>query len=62
MGTINFLEQLANSTFYGEEAHKLISEQPNEIQQAFLKNDAEKLKNSFSNVGYLANGVTVIEV
>jgi hypothetical protein len=62
MDTVNFLEQLAKNTSYGEETHKLISEQPNEIQKAYLENDAEFIKNKFSNVGYLATATQVIEI
>ena len=62
MDTVNFLEQLAYNTFYGEEAHRLIAKQSNEIQKAFLENDAEILKNRFPNVAYLATGNGVIEI
>ena len=62
MDTVNFLEQIANSTFYGEETHKLISGQPTEIQKAFLENDAELMKINFSNVGYLATPIEVVQI
>jgi hypothetical protein len=62
MDTVNFLEQLANYTSYSEDAQKLISKQPDEIQKIFLANDTESIKNKFPNVEYLANGTQVIEI
>jgi hypothetical protein len=62
MDTVNFLEQLANNTSFSEEAHKLISEQPNEIRIAYLENNAEFIKNKFPHVGYLASTTQVIEM
>jgi len=61
MDKVAFLERLATTVHYDEAIKALLEEQPMSIQAAYASGSSDQLKSQFSNVGYLANEVKVIE-
>lgn len=61
MSLITILEQIAKNAHHQISVKDLICMQPNEIQEAFLNNDAMELKKQLCDVNNLADRCTVFQ-
>lgn len=62
MNVTDFLENLAKEAYYSTQFDVLVKSQSKKIQEAINKNNPALIKNQFLEVGYLANGSTVMEI
>ncbi len=62
MTIVMILEQIANNAHDKNSFIELIKSQPQEIQEAFLTNNADKLKKQFANSDKLADRVMVFNL
>ena len=62
MAIIVLLEQLASNAHHRMSIDQLISMQSNEVQKAFITNDAASLKSQLGNIKNLADRCTVFQV
>jgi hypothetical protein len=61
MNTVTFLEQLANHAHFRHEVNELISQQPKSVQNAFMMNNGQQLKQQISDKTFFADKVGVVE-
>jgi hypothetical protein len=62
MDKVEFLEQLATMTSHDKTIDILLDKQSVDVREAYFSGNSELLKAQFSNIGYLANEIQVIEL